>query len=94
MCRGCREGANLQSLRVLIRFSVAMIAVPTVVMALSYAIILDSFFSFSSAADRVVYAGIAAITSVQFVIVAFIVYAFNERVDDQVSGGSGGKKDA
>ena len=39
---------------------------------------LDRIFTFSTNGDRMAYAGIVAIVSVQFVIAAFLVYAFKE----------------
>mmetsp|Transcript_21380 Transcript_21380/g.53325 ORF Transcript_21380/g.53325 Transcript_21380/m.53325 type:complete len:144 (+) Transcript_21380:51-482(+) len=74
-----KHGSNAKSFRVLVVVSAAMVAVPAVVMLASYAVLVDLLVRAPSAADRMMYAGIAAMISVQVVVIAFLVYAFNER---------------
>mmetsp|Transcript_43077 Transcript_43077/g.71610 ORF Transcript_43077/g.71610 Transcript_43077/m.71610 type:complete len:145 (-) Transcript_43077:371-805(-) len=76
-----RDQRNIATLHTLIRFSTAMALVPAITMACCYCFVLDLAFTFRSNGDRMLYAGIAAIASVQIVIVAFIVHAFNEPPD-------------
>ena len=61
-----------------LRFTAAMVLVPAIIMYVAYQFVLDRIFTFSTNGDRMAYAGIAAIVSVQLVIIAFLIYAFNE----------------
>ena len=70
-----------------------MFGVPAIVMMLAYGVVLDQFFTFEKAGEKMVYAGIAGIASVQFVIVGFLVYAFNEPADEEASATESKKTD-
>jgi hypothetical protein len=63
-----------------------MFGIPAAVMLVSYHLVLDSLFTFTSRADRMLYAGIAGIVAVQLVIGGFLIFAFTEGE----GGGSGG----
>ena len=69
---------NVASYTVFLRFTVAMGVVPAITMFVMHQYVLDHFFTFRTNGDRMAYAGIAAIISVQFVIMAFVIYAFRE----------------
>ena len=43
--------------------------------------------------EKMVYAGIAGIVSVQFVVIGFLIYAFNEPIDEEPSAAEGKKTD-
>ena len=72
------EEQNVGSYAVFLRFTVAMAVVPAVTMFVAHQYVLDHFFTFRTNGDRMAYAGVAAIASVQLVIVAFLIYAFHE----------------
>mmetsp|Transcript_13719 Transcript_13719/g.28936 ORF Transcript_13719/g.28936 Transcript_13719/m.28936 type:complete len:152 (+) Transcript_13719:739-1194(+) len=77
-----RDGEdNAKALRTLVRFTLLMMAVPAAVMCACNLFVLDHFFSFSSAGDRMLYSGVAAIVAVQFVIGAFLFTAFTEPIE-------------
>jgi len=80
-----KSGSNVTALRVLIRTTMAMVGVPALVMLIAYYIVLDQIFTFGKPAEKMLYAGIAGICSVQFVIVGFLVFAFNEPQDEPVA---------
>ena len=88
-----RAGANLSALRVLIRTTMLMFGVPAIVMILTYGVVLDQLFTFEKAGEKMVYAGIAGIVSVQFVVIGFLIYAFNEPTDEEPSAAEGKKTD-
>ena len=75
---GCREEENVGSYSVFLRFTIAMVVVPMITMYITSQHVLDRIFTFSTNGNRMAYAGIVAIVSVQFVIAAFLVYAFKE----------------
>jgi hypothetical protein len=77
-----KDGSNARSFRVLVCTTAAMVGVPAFVMAVAYSVVLDRFFTFGSAADKMVYAGIAGICAVQAVVIGFLVYAFREEEAD------------
>ena len=60
------------------KYVVLMAVVPAVVMFVSYNFVLDYFFTFTHKDQRMVYAGVAAIVSVQLVIIKYLHFAFNE----------------
>ena len=60
------------------RYVVAMAVVPAVTMFVMHNCVLDHLFTFKTNGDRMAYAGVAAIVSVQLVIVKFLIFAFNE----------------
>lgn len=78
LMRIMRDEENLGSYTVFLRFTVAMLAVPAVTMFVAHQYALDLLFTFRTSGDRMAYAGVAAIISVQFVILAFIIFAFIE----------------
>lgn len=82
----------MQSFRTLVRFTIAMFAVPAVVMALVYALLPMWLGPSVARRDLVMYSGIAAIGSVQFVVAAYIVYAFNEPEPDAASEAASKKR--
>jgi len=88
-----RSGANVSALRVLIRTTMFMFGVPAIVMMFAYGVVLDQLFTFEKAGEKMVYAGIAGIASVQFVVIGFLIYAFNEPIDEEPSAAEGKKTD-
>merc|ERR1712032_347355 len=72
---------NMRSMRTLIKFTMLMGMVPMLTMFLCYKFVLELFFTFEYASDKMLYAGIAAIGSVQLVIVSFLITAFTEPDD-------------
>jgi len=60
------------------RYVVAMAVVPAITMFVMHNFVLDHLFTFSNNGDRMAYAGVAAIVSVQLVIAKFLIFAFNE----------------
>lgn len=73
----CRDGSNLKAFQTLVRFTVAMIGVPALTMAACY-FALPNLIGEQSHSQRMTAAGIAALCSVQLVIVAYLVLAFSE----------------
>jgi hypothetical protein len=73
-----RTDGNESALKVLVYTTMAMFGVPAIVMLVSYTLVLDQLFTFRSAGDKMMYAGIAGICSVQLVIFGFVFYAFSE----------------
>lgn len=70
-----------------------MFGVPAIVMMFTYGVVLDQLFTFEKASEKMVYAGIAGIVSVQFVVIGFLIYAFNEPTDEEPSAAEGKKTD-
>lgn len=75
-----RGGGNAKSFNVFVLFSIAMFAVPAVVMFVARTFVVDRLNI--APGNRIVAAGIAAICSVQVVIVSFLVYALREPIDE------------
>ena len=69
------DPANVASFQRLLRFTTAMFVVPLATMTVAF-MVLEPLVA--KPADRMVYAGVAAIVAVQAVIVAFLVSAWNE----------------
>ena len=65
----------------LVRTTLAMVVVPLSVMIFFYFVLLDHL-SFVSAADKMLWAGVAALCSVQLVVFCFLFVAFRESDDD------------
>ena len=86
-----KDGENVHALRTLIRTTMAMFGVPLLVMAATYWLMPAAVVSDQ---NRMVCAGIAAICSVQLVIVGFLVHAFNEptSMDANSADAVGGKE--
>ena len=74
-CRRRRDPANVASFQRFLRFTTAMFVVPLATMTVAF-MALEPLVA--KPADRMVYAGVAAIVAVQAVIVAFLVSAWNE----------------
>jgi hypothetical protein len=72
-----RDGSNLKAFRTLVRFTFAMFGVPALTMTAAY-FALPSLVGEQSHAHRMTAAGIAALCSVQLVIVAYVIFAFTE----------------
>ena len=70
-----RDPANVASFQRFLRFTTAMFVVPLATMTVAF-MVLEPLVA--KPADRMVYAGVAAIVAVQAVIVAFLVSAWNE----------------
>jgi hypothetical protein len=70
-----------------------MFGMPAIVMMFAYGVVLDQLFTFEKAGEKMVYAGIAGIASVQFVVIGFLIYAFNEPIDEEPSAAEGKKTD-
>jgi len=84
-CDACllrRTGDNETTLRTFIRTTCAMVVVPLVVI-LSASIMLDKMYAALPASDKMLYAGIAGIVSVQLVVLVFLAHAFTERVGEE-----------
>ena len=64
------------------RATAAMFGVPALVMFVAHSLVLDQLFTFRSAADKMLYAGIAGLCAVQLVIVGFLIHAFTEQDDE------------
>jgi len=60
------------------RYVVAMAVVPAITMFVMYNFVLDHLFTFGNNGDRMAYAGVAAILSVQCVIANFFFSASTE----------------
>ena len=73
-----KDGDNVHAFRKLLRFTAAMAGLPLLTLLVSYHLLLERFFTFRDKSDKMVFAGIAAIASVQLVICAFVVSAFRE----------------
>lgn len=73
-----RNGDNIKSFRAFVRFSAAMIGVPAATMLLAYFVVFERIYPIDDDSNRVAAAGIAAVCSVQLVIFAFIIFAFQE----------------
>ena len=69
----------------LVRATAAMFGVPALVMLLAHWFVLDQLFTFRSAADKMLYAGIAGLCAVQLVVVGFLIHAFTEKDDEPPS---------
>ena len=76
------DEVNVNTYNHFLRYVVAMLVVPAVVMFVSYNFLLDHLFTFNYRDERMTYAGLAALASVQVVIVKFLVFAFNEDTGD------------
>ena len=75
----------MRTLRVLIHTTIAMFGVPMLVMLLTYHVVIDQFLAWRSPPEKMVYAGIAGVFAVQFVIIGFLLYAFSEPDDESAS---------
>ena len=69
---------NPEALRLLIKTTMAMAGIPFTAMMLSYHVVLDRLFTFQSAGDKMLYAGVVAICAVQLVVIGFLIAAFRE----------------
>ena len=78
-----KDGSNLQAFQVLVRTTVAMVCVPLLVMVVMHYVVLDQLASFRSAADKVVWTGVAGIAATQLVVVAFLIHAFRDEPPDE-----------
>ena len=74
----CRHESNVSTYRSFMRYVVAMAVVPAITMFVMYNFVLDHLFTFGNNGDRMAYAGVAAILSVQCVIAKFLFFAFSE----------------
>ena len=70
-----------------------MFGVPALVMMIAYYVVLPQLFTFQAASDKMLYAGIAGICSVQIVIVGFLVHAFTESDDGAATTAAEKKSD-
>ena len=75
---GCRHESNVNTYHSFTRYVVAMAVVPAITMFVMHNFVLDHLFTFGNNGDRMAYAGVAAIVSVQLVIAKFLIFAFNE----------------
>lgn len=73
-----RSPENMTALRKLMAATNAMITLPLGMMALCHFYLLDLFFTFRNANEKVVYSGIVGICMVQVVVIGFVVSAFRE----------------
>ena len=94
MCRPRvrREDGNIDALRTLVRTTIAMVAVPAIVMLLMNNLILDRLFTFQTAGDKMLWAGIAGLCSVQCVVIAFLVAAFRDDGGETPKAGAGAEQ--
>ncbi len=87
-----KHGENASTFSTFIVFSAAMFLVPAAVMLLAHTLVLDMFFTFGSSGDKMMYSGIAGICSVQLVVICFLVFAFNEKVEPEEGAAADAKK--
>ena len=72
--------------------TIAMVAVPAIVMLLMNNLILDRLFTFQTAGDKMLWAGIAGLCSVQCVVIAFLVAAFRDDGGETPKTGAGAEQ--